>query len=345
MDYICTWFCADTRGEESSYLQSGEISSSPKHHNIYWRCIGVFFATSLFFNQSKKHVLFTNVRDLPILEDFNLSELLKEMGVEVVYVSFEYKTSQDYYWAWRNQFYEFSILEFIEKNYTHQDNFLILDADCVITKPVEVLFDLAKNNNGFLSYVIDYDPNKKINGLSRLDMGKVYEELLETKDIQVPYYHAGEFLLCSVSNIKKIVEEFLDLWPKLQDRHQNGLSKFNEEAQTLSFIYFKNGFKGGGANPYIRRVWTNPVFFRDVNRNDLTLSIWHLPAEKQIGFKKLFGRFAQSSFKLDYSEQELLNILVKNLGLFKLTIIDLINYFILTFKNAISKRVRKRIHR
>ena len=77
MNYICTWFCADEKGEESHFPQTGKSSSSKQHQDIYWRCILVFFVTSKRFNKNEKHILFTNVKALPFVDELNVEEVFK----------------------------------------------------------------------------------------------------------------------------------------------------------------------------------------------------------------------------------------------------------------------------
>ena len=57
---------------------------------------------------------------------------------------------------------------------------------------------------------------------------------------EIPGYHLGEFFLASVKNVNTIFSGFIELWPRMIERFKNGLPKFNEEAQTLSYLYYKN---------------------------------------------------------------------------------------------------------
>src|SRR5438874_11337349 len=127
MNYICTWLCADEPGEESIFFQTGELSSSQKHQNIYWRCLLVFYITSKRFNKIEQHVLFTNVKQLPVVDGKQVGTLLEELGVHIIFTDFKYKTPKGYYGAFQNQFYEFSILEYISKsNSDNKDLYLVL---------------------------------------------------------------------------------------------------------------------------------------------------------------------------------------------------------------------------
>jgi hypothetical protein len=147
-NYICTWLCVDDIGEESLFPQAGTISSSFEHQAIYWRCVLLFFVTSTRFNKSQNHILFTNSKELPLLDNVSVSEMLESMNVEVVFTDFKYKTPKGYYGSFQNQFYEFSIIENISKGCYHDDDlFLILDSDCVFIKPVDTMFLAAKKQD------------------------------------------------------------------------------------------------------------------------------------------------------------------------------------------------------
>ena len=302
----------------------------------------VFFTISTHLNKSEKHLFFTNVKELPTIDDIDVKSILSKQEVEIIYTDFKYKTPTGYYGSWRNQFYEFSILEHISNYYSDADNFLILDSDCVFTRPFNEIFTEADRNNGFLSYINEYAPEHNINGLTRLQMKSIYEELLDKKELAVPEYHAGEFFLSSGANVRKIFESFLDLWPQLIKRNTEGLIKFNEEAQTLSYLYFQNNLIGGGANKFIKRMWTNPVIYRNIENKDVELTIWHLPSEKTLGLERIYRIFKKSSFNLELIEESLLSFLKKELGIPNLGVSHYFQYYVNTYVKALSKRINKK---
>lgn len=344
MNYICSWFCADKKGEESLFPQTGKLSSSEEHQNIYWRCIVVFYITSKRFNKNEKHLFFTNVSHLPVVDGKDLSQFMKELDVEVVFTDFKYKTPTGYFGSFQNQFYEFSILEYIAlNNHNSKDQYLILDSDCIFVKPAVELFTVARDNGGFISFEDGCNPDQVTNGLSRRDLKILYEELLGRSIDEVPLYMIGEFLLCSVENIKKIYADFLVLWPWMLERHASGKKKFNEEAHTLSFLYYKNGLKHGRKDTYIRRIWTNPLFYRNVKRTDLNLTVWHLPAEKTFSFRKLFEYFVMesSNYGFDESNEKYIEVVRSITGVPHLQLTHHVKYYAISYSRAIEKRARK----
>lgn len=343
MNYICTWFCADLKGEESLFPQTGKLSSSQSHQNIYWRCILVFFTTSKRFNKTEKHLLFTNVKQLPVFDGKDVGKVLADLSVKIIYTDFKYRTPKNYFGSFQNQFYEFSILEYIASNDTNlKDNYLILDSDCIFIKPVEALFDAA-SPQGFISFKDPVKPEYVINGLSRNDLKTIYQELLQSEISEVPEYHLGEFLLCSVENIQKIYQDFQALWPILLERNEKGLMKFNEEAHTLSYLYFKNGFRPSSDASFMRRIWTNPVFYRDVRFSDTNLVIWHLPSEKIFGIHQLYETFFNNSnnYGLNIDDQSFISIVQKAVSVPRLSFKMRLRYYAVSYDKALRKRISK----
>ncbi len=343
MNYICTWLCADKKGDESIFFQSGYVSSSQKHQNIYWRCVLLFYVSSKRFNKQEKHLFFTNVPKLPVVDNIDVKSVLDSLGVEVIYTDFNYKTPKNYFGSFQNQFYEFSILEQISKNNKQDlDNYLIVDSDCIFVKPAQHLFDAAAPQ-GFISFEDPVKPDYIINGLSRNDLKTIYQELLGTEIQEIPSYHLGEFLLCSVKNIKKIYADFEQLWPQLLDRNEKGLMKFNEEAHTLSYLYFKNGFRASNDASFMRRIWTNPVFYREVRKSDLALALWHLPSEKIFGIKTLYNLFFHKSphFGLNINNQKYLELVQNAVSVPRLSFKMRLKYFAVSYYKALKKRFKK----
>lgn len=343
MNHICTWLCADEKGEESDFPQSGMKSSSQSHQNIYWRCLIVFFVSSTRFNKEEKHLLFTNVKTLPTVDGRQVADIMHDLGVEVIPIDFKYKTPKGYFGSFQNQFFEFSILEYIAQNKHEPDDlYLIADSDCIFIKPAKRLFNEAAPN-GFISFEIDSPVDHKINGLSRLDMQLLFADLLGREVNEIPSYHLGEFLLCSNANIKKLYTDFLELWPVLLGRNEKGLRKLNEEAHTLSFLYFKNGWEAAKQNVFMKRIWTNPVFYRNVAPSDLRLTLWHLPAEKTFGIARLYDYviFRLDNYGKNISDRSFLGLVRKATGIPSLRASRKIGYYSISYYKAIAKRIRK----
>lgn len=344
MNKICTWLCVDEIGEESIFPQTGVKSSSPKHQNIYWRCIVVFFITSKRFNTNCEHILYSNTNVIPNIDGVEVEELLEKLGVKIIYVPFKHKTPKGYWGTFQNQFYEFSILEMISTNIGNDsDLYLILDSDCIFLKSAEDLFKLANDDGGYASITETCNSDYVINGLNLKDMKLIYEDLLNYEIKDVPRYHLGEFLLLSKANIKKISTDFYELWPKLLTKHEKGELKFNEEAHSLSYLYYKNGFTEDNASNYVKRIWTNPVFYRNVTLEDTGLTIWHLPSEKRFGFEYCYDFLVNKcvDFGFNLSDELYLESIYDFFSVPHLTIKRTLIFYLLSYYRASVKRIKK----
>ena len=296
---IATWICVDT-ADNSTYFPSAKgKSSDAKTLNIYYRCICCFYTMARYYNPDATLALFSNTLHLPAVDGTDVKSLLQKLNVNFYVTPFEYITPQGYYNQWRNQFYEFSIFKYISthKDFGDDDNFLLLDSDCIITQNLSSLFNEVTTEK-CITYIIDYAPDHVINGNSRKSMQSVFSSLSNRKTEHIPQYHAGEFYATTIAVLKTLITDFYTVWKQLLALNEAGLDKLHEEAHTLSYLFYKDGFEGGQANKYIKRLWTDPTSFRNIENGDEHLAIWHLPAEKRHGFPALFQWLQKKDFNL-----------------------------------------------
>lgn len=118
-DIISTWIYLDSPEESSEYPQVGKGSHLPEFQQVYWRCVAVFFDISTQTNPARRHILFSNVEadKLPVVDRLDLKSFLKARKVEVVTLPLTWQTPEGYFGKWRNQFYIFDILAFLENQH------------------------------------------------------------------------------------------------------------------------------------------------------------------------------------------------------------------------------------
>jgi hypothetical protein len=284
--YIVTGMCCDREGEESIYPQGLNIkSSSAEFQSIYWQCVVVFFATSVRNNPSANHLLCTNAEKLPNLGNFNMEEFFANIGVKVAQLPFTYKHPLEYFHAFRSTYFKFDIVKYLKNNSESNDICMSLDSDCVWVNSVDRMIE-AIEKNGIATYERFYPEDQAINGLTRGEMQKIYSELGYNIE-QAPPYFGAEFIGGTGENIKKLSEEIDLIWNISLERFAQGKSKFNTEEQMLTYIYNKQGYAPGTANPYLERIWTSAQFYT-ASKSNFQLDVWHLPAEKTRGIKRLF---------------------------------------------------------
>ena len=241
-----------------------------------------------------RHILFSNQKaeEFPVVDGLDIRQLLQEKEVEIVTIPLTWQTPEGYFGKWRNQFYIFDILQFIESQEVSDESaYVVLDSDCVIHASLEQLFrDIRKNE--LMVLPMPYDEDFNINGITRRGMQQVYAALDGNTPATPPLYYGGEVFAATLPVIRQINATAPGVWKNMLERHRNGHIKFNEEAHFLSYCYHKIG-RFGLLDPFIKRIWTSPKY-NNVQSEDAQLPIWHLPSEKTGGIALLFRYLANN---------------------------------------------------
>lgn len=284
---VATWLYAEREGEESVYPQVGGRSSSTWFQAIYWRCVAVFFATAARTSPGARRVFYTNVPTVPDVDGRDVGALLAELGVEVVERPFTYVPPAGYYGSWRNQFYVLDLLDAFAESLGDDDVGVLLDSDCVWTRPADALAE-ATRRHGALTLDVGLGEDEWQNGLTRRQMGAIYAELDGEQVEPPPPYIGGEIQAATGATARQITEVAREVWAEMLRRHETGLPKFNEEAHLLSYVYRRLGIEEGTANAFTDRIYTSLKDAKTVRPEHLDLMLWHLPNEKRYGYRRLF---------------------------------------------------------
>jgi hypothetical protein len=292
---IATWFVADKRGEETSFPQVGGMSSSAEFQNIYWRCVTCFFASSLRHNAGAPHVLFTNA-DIPIVDGIDLADLFRNWGVQVINLPITFRLPRAAARSWGNQLYILDIIRFWAADKC-PDNLVVLDCDCLWTSTVEPISE-AISRHGCLTYTLNdehYAWDAPINGATRQEMARTLDRWTADCGVDVPaniqnapylHYHGGEIFAATKEvccDLAVLIDSLWEWWRKAEFDSRG----IKEEAHFLSILYASHSYSNYTANPFIKRIWTT-FHLNNVKRSDFDLPIWHPPAEKKTGFRRLF---------------------------------------------------------
>ena len=288
---IGTWLHAETKETESHYPQVGGASSSTAFQDIYWRCVMLFFASSVRHNTHAIHRLYTTVSQVPDVGRVSTSAFLRRLNVEVVQIPFTYLPPLGYHGSWRNQFYILDIIKHLDACGASDEQHVILDSDCIFTGSVEPL-SRRLSQQGLLALDLELPLDENINGLTQRDMKAIFQEMGLPCPAEAAAYYGGEFFAATSEAIHQLAAEIEPLWQTCLDRFADGKPKFNEEAHFLSFLYAKLGYAEASANPFVGRIWTGRKF-QNASAKDFELIIWHLPSEKKNGIKRLFPQVIQ----------------------------------------------------
>lgn len=283
---ISTGMCSDAEGEESQYPQVGGVSSSPSFLEVYWRCIVLFFASSIRHNPSARHQLFVNRPQIPNIGAFQTGKFLSDLGVEVIVVPFTYAPPPNYYKQWRSTFYLLDIIKHIASNCQPEEQYLITDSDCLFVKSADNLAQAIKQY-GLLTYDTKFPVTEDANGLTRLGLQALYEKMSGRPVPDTPLYCGGDIFAATSEVIRRFAAEIGPAWDASMALHAAGQTHFNTEEHFLSYLVYKLSYPVGEANPFLSRIWTGRKY-RTASVADFDLTIWHVPAEKKHGFKRLF---------------------------------------------------------
>lgn len=286
---ISTWIVLDSAEEETAYPSAGAHSSSKGFQRIYWRCITVFFATSIKQNPNAHHVLFCS-RPFEQIEEPEIIALLRKWNVELIHFPLNYRLPKGAVSTFGNVFYELDILKYAVR----QDwpGLLVLDNDCVWVKPCTPIVKLLEEQP-IVGYALRPEDQKNyqgedllLNGMSRKRLRAAIAELSGqpfTGDVR---FYGGEIFGLTKPGIQTLVTDFDWLWERTV-RESTLADSIKTEEHFLTILFERNGALPYACNPYIRRLWTHFEDF-NVRASDLDLTVWHVPAEKNFGFKTLF---------------------------------------------------------
>ena len=283
---LASWLVVDRNEEASHFPQVGLNSAQRSFQEVYWRCVACFYASSYRLNKNVRHVFFTNVETLPVVDGLDLTKFLSRMGVETRCVPITHRLGRDKVLRWNNQFYILDIILDLVQDGSFE-NALVLDSDCVWVRPATDFFaDIARR--GILSLSIAYSKDQKINGASREDLGRAARQLADHTFDFVPHYSGGELLAVNRRRLRDISNLADRMWARLVASPPGQVDVY-EEAQFLSIIYEILDVPVGTADPHTRRMW-NALRLNNVSAEDVdsSRSVWHLPMEKKTGFKDLF---------------------------------------------------------
>ena len=305
-DYIITWLYAESPDDESYYPSVGGNTSSAGFQEVYWRCVYVFYKSALLTqkNQSVQYMFFTNVFDIPTdVGGVNICRFFDDNNVWVQRLELTNRTPKDWYGAWRNQFFLFDILRYLQDV---DGNFLILDSDCFITKDLSRVFKEIEEKKIVSFKGKGHGLDYPVNGISTAQMRMLYQEFFgEASELE---YKGGEWIAVNSSMVPRIINEYKKLWKLNYQKYLSQEVKLNEEAHFLSMIYVRLGHQESAGDQYIKRMWT-AVRYDNVVASDVEFPIWHLPAEKKYGFKKMFFYF-----KTEPTQEQYLDRLKKTIG-------------------------------
>lgn len=293
--WITTWFYTQSHSEGGAYAQVSGDSSTEEFRDVYRRCLAVFFQSARRANPEARLTLYLNEPWDSSASDVALrvGEILRSLAVHTKVITYEHRPPSTFSKSWRNQFFVLDVLEDLAGSVEPADVWLVLDSDIVWSgiSTEEMWNTLA--SEGLSTYEVGYAPEKLVNGLSVQSLGEL-GRVLELEKSTALNYSGGEFIGGRGDMLPELSKEAHNTWSSLMAFHANDNKIQFEEAHLLSLAYSTLGIVPGGMNPFTRRLWTQPFKVKNVKPSDRTLTLWHVPAEKKYGIRRMYRRLTTS---------------------------------------------------
>ena len=285
----------DDESEATEFPSAGQNSASSEFQLIYWQCIALCLMTSIAHNPDATHILFCN-RNIPDVAPAAVTATLSSLGVEFVQLPLSYRLPAGSISRWGNVFYVLDIVRYFVETLRH-DVLILTDADCVWRKSADGIRARLADHDCLLYSLKpedqkNYEGDVLLNGMSRRKMVGVLEEVFDKTLDDLPPHNGGEFFAANRTYCTRILPQIDLLWA-YACAHAAETDSIKTEEHFLNIIAWRNDIRSYTANDIVRRLWTN---FGDVNvrADDANLAIWHLPAEKKFGFRRMWRSYARA---------------------------------------------------
>lgn len=284
MKLVTTWFHTEDSGT-GIYAQVRGASNDERFRDTYRRCLATFFLAARRANPDATLILYTNVpfdrTASPVANQ--VATILERLSVEQVILPYHHEPPRSFTANWRNQFYVLDVLQDLLSRTMPDDFFTVLDSDVVwtTTGAAARFWTYIEDQLGALP--LGYDHDTAENGLSARGLA---ERLGATSPTE---YFGGEIVAGPAKCLPTLVGSANDAYESLMAQHSADESVAFEEAHVLSAAYQKGGYVRLDPRVHIKRMWTQALRYRNVSEGDQEVALWHVPAEKEFGLRRLFG--------------------------------------------------------
>ncbi len=292
---IASWIVLDDPGTATAFPSVGSDSAAAEFQRVYWRCLAAFFVTARVHNPGLPLVLYANV-DVATAAPSEVVETMHAAGVVFRRLAITFRLPPGSVRHWGNQFYVLDVIRDFAANGIGKA-LVLADSDCVWRGSADGI-GAALDRHECLLYTLapddqkGYEHGRLMNGMSLARMAEIARAEFGVGPDRRVQYHGGEFFAATRSFCRAIQPKVDVLWQRAQAEAMLP-DAIKEEAHFLSILAEGMVVTPGTGNAFVRRIWTN---FEDLNAvpSDELLTLWHLPAEKRFGFRRLWQRLQAS---------------------------------------------------
>ena len=238
----------------------------------YFHAMAVAFSSVRRWNPDLRLTLVTGA-DVPA----EVRPVFERCGVRTEDVPFGHRAPEGFMNTFSGCLYLLDALQLAARH-----DVLFIDPDVLCVDALTGLDEGAAGRLGALG--LELRPDEAMNGLTIAQSDELHRLLGEPEE---PWtYYGGEVYLVRRDLVGPLRERVERAWRLALERHAAGLPHFVTEEHLLS--YALRGLPTTDLAPWCQRIWTTSRVRTVTGRED-RLSLWHLPAEKDFGFQRLFG--------------------------------------------------------
>lgn len=320
--------CVPIYFDDSVYPSAGD---SAKRKLIYWRSIAVLCASVRRATNPRLDILICTNETPPS----DISNLLAGFNVSFVSPDFAFRPPRGLYPAFSGAFYLFDCMNYCLRHFSDECIFVFLDPDCLVMDNLESVLGCARP---IIGYELKLAEDEEENGCSRNDLLAFLGDMAGNEVGQPPRYFGGELLIVNGEELGTVCNIVEQVWTLNLTNFVAGKTTLRTEEHVISVALARLGDRVGLGNEIIKRMWTRPSF-RNVSCSDEKFSIWHLPAEKQHAFQRLFALLRNDSAHLtNISEKEFRGLVSNMVGL-NLSFMERPLYFLYPLIKRSAKRL------
>jgi hypothetical protein len=251
----------------------------------YFKCIAVSCHSFRSNNPDMKILLITN---LDIEGETN--SILKALNVEIVISPFTFNPPAEFGDTFRGCFYFFDALRMLK------EDSLIIDPDVIC------LGNLKDMSDGFDNKIAVFNPNfhpdKLINGISPSAAVDIFRGYKKDYKNRSPKHVGGEAIFFPKDSISKFTAEVSRFWDWNVLQAETKLRFLPTEEHIITCIIGETDCDS--LSRYISRIWTTRSY-KDIEGDEQDpnrLILWHLPSEKNKGFRRIYDTKIKSNDNL-----------------------------------------------
>ncbi len=280
---VAYFFYREAPGEESAYAQMWGSSSSPAFQDVYWRTLVVSLVTCRELNPEVELAVYLNEPGLPVVDGVDVAKTFAALGVDVRILSWRRRPPR-LLSAWGCQMFQLDVVEDLARRAAEVSVFL--DLDTVWLRPADPILD-AVASRGLLTYDLQVDADDRSNDLTPREIAHLLRRYHPGFVEEAVTFTGGEFLAAGADAMGRVAAQIDALWVSVYDDMCKGVPTYTREDHFLSAVYATTLGANALGNDFVRRIWTG-YHYRDARAEDLDLTVWHLPAEKRLGFARMF---------------------------------------------------------